>query len=52
MKQLLRSIGFSLLGIGITLTLFEFFLQHSEWILGGGILLLVVSFFLKDQNLF
>ena len=52
MKQFIRYIGFSLIGLGITLTLFEFLLEHSEWVFGVGLILLVVSLLLKDQKFY
>lgn len=52
MKQFTRYIGFSLIGLGITLTLFEFLLEHSEWVFGAGLILLVVSLLIKDQKYF
>jgi len=52
MKQFTRYIGFSLIGLGVTLTLFEFLLEHSEWVFGAGFILLVVSFLMKEQRFF
>tara|TARA_E500000178_G_C16905193_1_gene699928 strand:+ start:503 stop:658 length:156 start_codon:yes stop_codon:yes gene_type:complete len=47
MKQLVRSAGYFFLGLGITLTLFDFFLEHSEWVVGAGFILLILSFLFK-----
>ena len=47
MKQLVRGAGYFFLGFGITLTLFDFFLEHSEWVIGAGVILLILSFLFK-----
>ena len=49
MKQLVRTAGYFFIGFGTTLTLFDFFLEHSEWVIGAGVILLILSFLFKKH---
>ena len=48
-KSLIRVIGIQIIVIGLVLSVFEFLIDNSELIVGIGVIILVVSFFLKSN---
>ena len=47
-KQLLRLIGIQIILLGFVLSVFEFLIDNSEFVVGVGIVTLITSFFLKS----
>ena len=47
-KQLLRLIGIQIILLGFVLSVFEFLIDNSEFVVGVGIVILITSFFLKS----
>ena len=47
-KQLLRLIGIQIILLGFVLSVFEFLIDNSEFVVGVGIVALITSFFLKS----
>jgi len=47
LKFVLKNIGFSLIGLAIILSFFDFLLENKEIIFGFGFLLLIISYFIK-----
>ena len=47
-KQLLRLIGIQIILLGLVLSVFEFLIDNSEFVIGVGIVTLISSFFLKS----
>ena len=48
-KSLIRFIGIQIIVIGLVLSVFEFLIDNSELIVGFGVVILIVSFFLKTN---
>ena len=51
-KSLIRFIGIQIIVIGLVLSVFEFLIDNSELIVGFGVVILIISFFLKPINVF
>ena len=49
-KSLIRFIGIQIIVIGLILSVFEFLIDNSELIVGFGVVILIISFFLKPIN--
>ena len=47
-KRLLRLIGIQVLIVGFVLSVFEFLIDNSEFVIGFGGVLLIASLFLKE----
>lgn len=47
MKIPLRTIGWTLIGLGITLSIFDFLLENSSLVLLAGLVLFGISFLIK-----
>jgi uncharacterized membrane protein len=47
-KQLLRLIGIQIVILGLVLSIFEFLIDNSEFVVGVGIITLIISFFIKS----
>jgi len=47
-KQLLRLIGIQIILLGLVLSVFELLIDNSEFVVGVGIVTLIISFFLKS----
>lgn len=47
MKIPLRTIGWALIGLGLTLSIFEFLLENSQVVLLAGLVLFGISFLIK-----
>ena len=47
-KRLLRLIGIQIVIIGLVLSVFEFLIDNSEFVIGLGGILLIASLFLKE----
>ena len=48
MKYFVRNFGFFVIGLGITLSVFEFLLENSGIVLILGLIILIVSYFIKN----
>ena len=48
-KSLIRFIGIQIIVIGLILSVFEFLIDNSELIVGFGVVILIISFFLKTN---
>ncbi len=48
-KSLIRVIGIQIIVIGLVLSVFEFLIDNSGLIVGIGVIVLIVSFFLKSN---
>ena len=46
-KNFLRIIGIQILLLGLVLSVFEFLIDNSELVIGSGLILVIVSFFIK-----
>ena len=46
-KSFLRIIGVQILLLGLVLSVFEFLIDNSELVVGSGIILITISFFVK-----
>ena len=46
-KSFLRIIGVQILLLGLVLSVFEFLIDNSELVIGSGIILITISFFVK-----
>ena len=47
-KSLIRFIGIQIIVIGLVLSVFEFLIDNSELIVGFGVVILIISFFLTN----
>ena len=47
-KQLLRLIGIQIVILGLVLSIFEFLIDNSEFVVGVGIITLIISLFIKS----
>ena len=50
-KSLIQFIGIQIIVIGLILSVFEFLIDNSEIIVGIGVIVLIISFFLKEINM-
>tara|TARA_A100001015_G_C14328024_1_gene458184 strand:+ start:26 stop:172 length:147 start_codon:yes stop_codon:yes gene_type:complete len=48
MKYFIRNFGVFVIGLGVTLSVFEFLLENSGIVLIFGIIILAVSYFIKN----
>lgn len=48
MKQLLKTLGFSLIGLSVVLTLYDFLLENKNVILLLGIVALIAAYFSQE----
>ena len=48
MKYFVRNFGLFIVGLGITLSVFEFLLENSGIVLILGLIILIVSYFIKN----
>tara|TARA_Y100000766_G_C18800614_1_gene552836 strand:- start:19 stop:165 length:147 start_codon:yes stop_codon:yes gene_type:complete len=48
MKYFVRNFGLFIIGLGITLSVFEFLLENSGVVLIFGIIIFAVSYFIKN----
>ncbi len=48
MKYFIRNFGFFIIGLGITLSVFEFLLENSGIVLIFGLIILIASYFIKN----
>ena len=48
MKHFVRNFGFFIIGLGITLSVFEFLLENSGIVLIFGIIIFTASYFIKN----
>ena len=46
-KNFLRIIGIQIMLLGLVLSVFEFLIDNSELVVGSGLILVIVSFFIK-----
>ena len=46
-KNFLRIIGIQIILLGVVLSVFEFLIDNSELVIGSGLILVIVSFFIK-----
>ena len=46
-KNFLRIIGIQIILLGLVLSVFEFLIDNSELVVGSGLILVIVSFFIK-----
>ncbi len=46
-KNFLRIIGIQIMLLGLVLSVFEFLIDNSELVIGSGLILVIVSFFIK-----
>ena len=46
-KNFLRIIGIQIILIGLVLSVFELLIDNSELVIGSGLILVIVSFFIK-----
>ena len=46
-KNFLRIIGIQIILLGLVLSVFEFLIDNSELVIGSGIILITISFFVK-----
>mgnify|MGYP001412011978 FL=1 len=46
-KNFLRIIGIQIMLLGLVLSVFEFLIDNSELVVGSGLILIIVSFFIK-----
>jgi len=46
-KNFLRIIGIQIILIGLVLSIFEFLIDNSELVVGSGLILVIISFFVK-----
>ena len=46
-KNFLRIIGIQIILLGVVLSVFEFLIDNSELVVGSGLILVIVSFFIK-----
>jgi len=46
-KNFLRIIGIQIILLGLVLSVFEFLIDNSELVIGSGLILVIVSFFIK-----
>ena len=46
-KNFLRIIGIQIILIGLVLSIFEFLIDNSELVVGSGLIILIISFFVK-----
>ena len=52
MKYFIRNFGIFIIGLGITLSVFEFLLENSVVVLIFGIIIFAVSYFIKNWRVF
>ena len=50
-KSLIRFVGIQIIIIGLFLSVFEFLIDNSVIIVGIGVIVLIISFFLKEINM-
>ena len=50
-KSLIRFVGIQIIIIGLILSVFEFLIDNSVIIVGIGVIVLIISFFLKEINM-
>ena len=50
-KNLIRFVGIQIIIIGLILSVFEFLIDNSVIIVGIGVIVLIISFFLKEINM-
>ena len=48
MKYFIRNFGIFIIGLGITLSVFEFLLKNSGFVLIFGIIIFAASYFIKN----
>ena len=48
MKYFVRNFGFFIIGLGVTLSVFEFLLENSGIVLIFGIIISIASYFIKN----
>jgi hypothetical protein len=48
MKYFVRNFGFFIIGLGITLSVFEFLLENSGIVFIFGLIILIASYFIKN----
>jgi len=48
MKYFVRNFGLFIIGLGITLSVFEFLLENSGIVLIFGIIIIIASYFIKN----
>lgn len=48
MKAYLKNIGITFIGLGLVLVLFDVLLENKNWILGLGIIALIVGYLIKE----
>lgn len=46
-KNFLRLIGIQIILLGLVLSIFEFLIDNSELVVGSGLILVIISFFVK-----
>ena len=46
-KNFLRLIGIQIILLGVVLSVFEFLIDNSELVVGSGLILVIISFFIK-----
>ena len=46
-RNFLRIIGIQIILLGLILSVFEFLIDNSELVIGSGIILIAISFFVK-----
>ena len=46
-KNFLRIIGIQIILLGLVLSIFEFLIDNSELVVGSGLILVIISFFVK-----
>lgn len=46
-KNFLRIIGIQIILLGLVLSVFEFLIDNSELVVGSGLILVIISFFVK-----
>ncbi len=46
-KNFLRLIGIQIILLGVVLSVFEFLIDNSELVVGSGLILVIISFFVK-----
>ena len=46
-KNFLRIIGIQIILLGLVLSVFEFLIDNSELVVGSGLILIIISFFIK-----
>jgi hypothetical protein len=47
-KRILRLIGIQIVVVGLVLSIFEFLIDNSEFVIGFGGIIIIASLFLKD----